>query len=83
MWFLRFSSTFLNIKKDCKKICYLQSAINKILKEKEPENPVIYLTKVVKKLDVKNRNGIVALILLNITVILIFKFFLKGTGMLP
>tara|TARA_Y100000589_G_scaffold190119_1_gene180019 strand:+ start:594 stop:755 length:162 start_codon:yes stop_codon:yes gene_type:complete len=53
------------------------------LKEKEPENPVIYLTKVVKKLDVKNRNGIVALILLNITVILIFKFFLKGTGMLP
>jgi len=53
------------------------------LKEKEPENPVIYLTKVVKQLDVKNRNGIVALILLNITVILIFKFFLKGTGMLP
>ena len=83
MKFLRFSSTFLNIKKDCKKICYLQSAINKILKEKEPENPVIYLTKVVKQLDVKNRNGIVALILLNITVILIFKFFLKGTGMLP
>tara|TARA_B100000212_G_C27208146_1_gene461782 strand:+ start:288 stop:467 length:180 start_codon:yes stop_codon:yes gene_type:complete len=55
----------------------------KVLKEKEPENPVVYLTKVVKKLDVKNRNGIVALIILNISVILIFKIFLKGTGLLP
>ena len=27
---------------------------NEILKEKEPENPVFYLTKVIKKLDVKN-----------------------------
>ena len=53
------------------------------MKEKEPENPVIYLTKVVKKLDVKNRNGIVALMIINLSVILIFKFYLKGTGLLP
>ena len=65
-----------------KNICYFQPAINKILKEKEPENPVVYLTKIVKKLDVKNRNGVVALIIINLSVILLFKFYLKGTGLL-
>ena len=65
------------------KICYLLPAYKyKILKEKEPENPVVYLTKIVKKLDVKNRNGIVALIIINLSVILLFKFYLKGTGLL-
>jgi len=52
------------------------------LKEKEPENPVFYIAKIVKKLDVKNRNGIVALIIINLSVILLFKFYLKGTGLL-
>ena len=65
-----------------KKICYFRPDINKILKEKEPENPVVYLTKIVKRLDVKNRNGIVALIIINLSVILLFKFYLKGTGLL-
>ena len=68
--------------KDCKKYVIFYLLINKILKEKEPENPVLYLTKVVKKLDVKNRNGIVALIIINLSVILLFKFYLKGTGLL-
>ena len=49
---------------------------------KEPENPVIYLSNLVKKLDVKNRNGLVALALVNILVILLFKFYLKGSGLL-
>ena len=49
---------------------------------KEPENPVVYLSNLVKKLDVKNRNGILALAILNILVILLFKFYLKGTGLL-
>ena len=52
------------------------------MKEKEPENPVFYLTKIVKKLDVKNRNGIVTLIIINLSVILLFKFYLKATGLL-
>ena len=49
---------------------------------KEPENPVVYLSNLVKKLDVKNRNGLLALAILNILVILLFKFYLKGTGLL-
>ena len=49
---------------------------------KEPENPVVYLSNLVKKLDVKNRNGIVALATVNILVILLFKFYLKGAGLL-
>ena len=49
---------------------------------KEPENPVVYLSNLVKKLDVKNRNGLVALAIVNILVILMFKFYLKGTGLL-
>ena len=68
--------------KDFKKYVNFYLLINKILKEKEPENPVVYLTKIVKKLDVKNRNGIVALIVINLSVILLFKFYLKGSGLL-
>ena len=49
---------------------------------KEPENPVVYLSNLVKKLDVKNRNGLVALAIVNFLVILLFKFYLKGTGLL-
>ena len=49
---------------------------------KEPENPVVYLSNLVKKLDVKNRNGLVALAIVNILVILLFKIYLKGTGLL-
>ena len=49
---------------------------------KEPENPVVYLSNLVKKLDVKNRNGLVALGIVNLLVILLFKFYLKGSGLL-
>ena len=49
---------------------------------REPENPVVYLSKIVKKLDVKNRNGLVALAIVNLLVILLFKFYLKGSGLL-
>ena len=49
---------------------------------KEPENPVVYLSNLVKKLDVNNRNGLVALAIINLLVILLFKFYLKGTGLL-
>ena len=70
------------MEKDSKKYVIFYLLINKILKGKEPENPVLYLTKVVKKLDVKNRNGIVALIIINLSVILLFKFYLKGSGLL-
>ena len=49
---------------------------------KEPENPVVYLSNLVKKLDVKNRNGLVALVIVNLLVILLFKFYLKGSGLL-
>ena len=41
---------------------------------KEPENPVVYLSNLIKKLDVKNRNGVVALIIVNLLVILLFVF---------
>ena len=49
---------------------------------KEPENPVVYLSNLIKRLDVKNRNGLVALIIVNLLVILLFKFYLKGSGLL-
>ena len=52
------------------------------LDNKEPENPVAYLSNLVKKLDVKNRNGLVALAIVNLLVILLFKFYLKGSGLL-
>ena len=53
-----------------------------ILDNKEPENPVVYLSNLIRKLDVKNRNGIVALAIVNLLVILLFKFYLKGSGLL-
>ena len=52
------------------------------MKNKEPENPVVYLSNLIKKLDVKKRNGIVALAIVNLLVILLFKFYLKGSGLL-
>ena len=52
------------------------------MKNKEPENPVVYLSNLIKRLDVKNRNGIVALAIVNLLVILLFKFYLKGSGLL-
>ena len=53
-----------------------------ILKKKEPENPVVYLSNLIKRLDIKNRNGLVALTIVNLVVILLFKFYLKGSGLL-
>ena len=53
-----------------------------ILNNKEPENPVVYLSNLIKKLDVKNRNGLVALAIVNLLVILLFKFYLRGSGLL-
>jgi len=52
------------------------------LDNKEPENPVVYLSNLVKKLDVKNRNGLLALTFVNLFVIILFKFYLKGSGLL-
>ena len=52
------------------------------MNNKEPENPVVYLSNLIKKLDVKNRNGLVALTIVNLLVIVLFKFFLKGSGLL-
>ena len=52
------------------------------MNNKEPENPVVYLSNLIKRLDVKNRNGIVALAIVNLLVILLFKFYLKGSGLL-
>ena len=52
------------------------------LQNKEPENPVLFLSNLVKKLDPKNRNGIVALIIVNLLVILFFKLFLRTSGLL-
>ena len=52
------------------------------MNNKEPENPVVYLSNLIKKLDVKNRNGLVALAIINLLVILIFKYYLKGAGLL-
>ena len=49
---------------------------------KEPENPVVYISNLIKKLDVKNRNGLVALALLNFLVIFLFRYYLKASGLL-
>ena len=49
---------------------------------KEPENPVIYLSKLIKKLDIKKRNGLVALLIVNILVILLLKSYLLSAGLL-
>ena len=50
--------------------------------ENEPENPVIYLSNIIKKLDIKKRNGVVALIALNLLVIILLKSFLSSSGLL-
>ena len=50
--------------------------------ENEPENPVIYLSKLIKKLDIKKRNGIVALLIVNILIILLLKSYLLSAGLL-
>ncbi len=50
--------------------------------ENDPENPVVYLSKLIKKLDIKKRNGIVALLIVNILVILLLKSYLLNTGLL-
>ena len=52
------------------------------MNNKEPENPVVYLSKLIKRLDVKNRNGLVALAIVNLLVIILFKFYLQGSGLL-
>tara|TARA_Y100000589_G_scaffold315102_1_gene338224 strand:+ start:4999 stop:5154 length:156 start_codon:yes stop_codon:yes gene_type:complete len=48
----------------------------------EPENPVFYITKKIKSLDVKKRNGIVALAIINLLVIVLLRSFLSSTGLL-
>ena len=50
--------------------------------QNEPENPVIYLSKLIKKLDIKKRNGIVALFIVNLLVILLLKSYLIRAGLL-
>ena len=52
------------------------------MENKEPENPVVYISNLIKKLDVKNRNGLVALAIVNLLAILLLKFYLKGSGLL-
>ena len=63
-------------------IIWCQNLYPLILSNKEPENPIVYLSNLIKKLDVKNRNGVVALVIVNLLVILLFKFYLKGSGLL-
>ena len=63
-------------------IIWSQNLFPLILNNKEPENPVVYLSNLIKKLDVKKRNGVVALAIVNFLVILLFKFYLKGSGLL-
>ena len=50
--------------------------------QNEPENPVVYLSKLIKRLDIKKRNGIIALLLVNILIILLLKSYLLSTGLL-
>ena len=54
----------------------------KLKMKKEPENPVVYLSKLIKKLDIKKRNGLLALVIVNVLVILLFKSYLFSTGLL-
>ena len=63
-------------------IIWSQNLFPLILNNKEPENPVVYLSNIIKKLDVKNRNGLTALVIVNLLVILLFKFYLQGSGLL-
>ena len=50
--------------------------------ENEPENPVVYLSNLIRKIDIKKRNGVVALLIVNIFVILCLKSYLKSIGLL-
>ena len=50
--------------------------------QNDPENPVVYLSKIIKKLDIKKRNGILALLIVNILVILLLKSYLLSAGLL-
>ena len=50
--------------------------------ENEPENPVVYISKLIKKLDIKKRNGVVALLIVNIIVIFFLRSYLLSTGLL-
>ena len=50
--------------------------------ENESENPVVYLSKLIKKLDIKKRNGVVALLIVNLLVILLLKSYLISSGLL-
>ncbi len=52
------------------------------MSKKEPQNPVFYLSDLVKKLDVKKRNGLLALFVINILLIILLKFFLNNVGLL-
>ena len=52
------------------------------MENNEPENPVMYLSKIIKNLDIKKRNGVVALIIVNFVVIILLKFFLSSSGLL-
>ena len=79
--FYRCSLHYLVLKFFCDNLISKFYLIN-ILNNKEPENPIVYLSNLIKKLDVKNRNGLVALAIVNLLVILLFKFYLKGAGLL-
>tara|TARA_Y100000589_G_scaffold659_1_gene602 strand:- start:348 stop:506 length:159 start_codon:yes stop_codon:yes gene_type:complete len=48
----------------------------------EPENPIVYLSKLIKKLEVKKRNGMIALFIVNILIILLLKSYLISAGLL-
>ena len=50
--------------------------------DNEPENPVVYLSKLIKRLDIKKRNGIVAIFIVNILIILFLKSYLISSGLL-
>tara|TARA_B100000945_G_C20035241_1_gene436393 strand:+ start:85 stop:267 length:183 start_codon:yes stop_codon:yes gene_type:complete len=58
------------------------SIIGFTLSDQEPINPVVYLTNQVKKLDIKKRNGYIALFLVNLFVVLLFKLILNSFGFL-
>jgi hypothetical protein len=52
------------------------------LDNKEPENPVVYNSNLVKKIDVKNTKCFLSITILKVFVIILFKFYLKGSGLL-
>ncbi len=60
----------------------MMSIIGFTLSDQEPINPVVYLTNQVKKLDIKKRNGYIALFLVNLFVVLLFKLILNSFGFL-